>query len=65
MALLSNRNRYEITGGYNNHYQGRYQMGCDALADVGVDLSRNCAAPLTAYYALKENIYGTETYNRI
>lgn len=30
-----------------------------------VDLSRNCAAPLTAYYALKENTHGTKTNNRI
>ena len=30
-----------------------------------MDLSRNCAAPLTAYYAQKENDYGKETYSRI
>ena len=30
-----------------------------------LDLSRNCAAPLTAYYAVKENNYGTETNGRI
>jgi hypothetical protein len=30
-----------------------------------VDLSRNCAAPLIAYYALKENIYGNEANDRI
>jgi hypothetical protein len=30
-----------------------------------VDLSRNCAAPLTAYYAQKENDYGNETHSRI
>ena len=30
-----------------------------------LDLSRNCAAPLTAYYAVKENIYGNETNGRI
>ena len=30
-----------------------------------MDLSRNCAAPLIAYYALKENIYGNETNGRI
>ena len=28
-------------------------------------LSRNCATPLTAYYAQKENDYGNETYRRI
>ena len=37
----------------------------DAQLYYKLDLSRNCAAPLTAYYALKENIYGTETYIRI
>jgi TRAP-type mannitol/chloroaromatic compound transport system permease large subunit len=30
-----------------------------------LDLPRNCAAPLTAYYAQKENDYGNKTYNRI
>jgi len=28
-----------------------------------LDLSRNCAAPLTAYYAQKENDYGNKTYS--
>ena len=30
-----------------------------------LDVTRNCAAPLTAYYALKENIYGKQTNSRI
>ncbi len=30
-----------------------------------MDLSRNCAAPLIAYYAQKENDYGNETHRRI
>ena len=30
-----------------------------------MDLSRNCAAPLTAYYALKENTHGKQTNSRI
>lgn len=36
VGQIESGNRYEITGGYSNHYQGRYQMGRDALADVGV-----------------------------
>jgi len=32
---------------------------------VKMDLSRNCAAPLTAYYAQKENDNGNETHSRI
>ena len=36
IGQIESGNRYEITGGYNNHYQGRYQMGRDALADVGI-----------------------------
>lgn len=36
VGQIESGNRYDITGGYNNHYQGRYQMGRDALADVGV-----------------------------
>ena len=30
-----------------------------------LDLSRNCAAPLTAYYAQKENDNGNETHSRV
>jgi hypothetical protein len=33
---IESGNRYDIIGGYNMAYQGRYQMGRDALADVGV-----------------------------
>jgi len=40
-----------------------YCGGVEIQAEV--DLSRNCAAPLTAYYAQKENDYGNETHNRI
>ena len=35
-------------------------------ADASImDLSRNCSAPLTAYYAQKENDNGKESYGRI
>ena len=30
-----------------------------------LDLSRNCAAPLIAYYALKENTDGKQTNSRV
>ena len=30
------------------------------LSTIMLHLSRNCAAPLTAYYAQKENDYGNE-----
>jgi len=30
--------------------------------EINLDLSRNCAAPLTAYYAQKENDNGKESY---
>ena len=33
--------------------------------DLGMDLSRNFPAPLTAYYAQKENNYGKESYSGI
>ena len=36
-----------------------------AVSGVRLDLSRNFAAPLIAYYALKENVYGNETNGRI
>ena len=32
---------------------------------ITVDLSRNCAAPLTAYYTQKENENGNETISRV
>ena len=35
VAKIESSNRYNITGGSNNHYLGRYQMGKDALSDVG------------------------------
>jgi peptidoglycan hydrolase-like protein with peptidoglycan-binding domain len=35
IADKESSNRYNITGGANDHYLGRYQMGKDALADVG------------------------------
>ena len=35
VANIESSNRYNITGGSNNHYLGRYQMGKDALSDVG------------------------------
>lgn len=37
----------------------------DKQIGFGMDLSRNRAAPLTAYYAQKENDYGNETHIRI
>jgi len=40
--------------------------GIKALAHgFVVDLSRNCAVPLTAYYTQKENDNGSETHSRI
>ena len=36
VGQIESGNRYDISGGYKNAYQGRYQMGRDALADVGV-----------------------------
>lgn len=47
------------------HFQSRLLRYEQMTLALVVDLSRNCAAPLTAYYAVKENIYGTETNGRI
>jgi hypothetical protein len=41
-----------------------HERGVDVSYEF-VDLSRNCAAPLTAYYALKENTHGKQTNSRI
>ena len=35
IAKIESSDRYDIMGGANNHYVGRYQMGKDALKDVG------------------------------
>lgn len=38
VCQIKNGNRYVVTGGHNNRYQGGYQMDRDALADVGFGL---------------------------
>ena len=35
VANIESSNRYNVTGGSGDHYLGRYQMGADALSDVG------------------------------
>jgi hypothetical protein len=36
IGQIESGNKYDIVGGYNNHYQGRFQMGKAALKDVGI-----------------------------
>lgn len=48
---------------YNNLLIYKTDLGYVELGSL--DLSRNCAAPLTAYYALKENTHGKQTNSRI
>jgi len=38
---------------------------CAPQPNLELDVSRIFAAPLTAYYALKENIHGNETNSRV
>ena len=40
VGQIESGNQYEIVGGYNNHYQGRFQMGKAALKDVGIGFSQ-------------------------
>jgi len=40
VAGKESSNRYNIRGGANNHYLGKYQMGKDALSDVGIKYNR-------------------------
>ena len=35
IAKIESSDRYDVMGGANSHYVGRYQMGKDALKDVG------------------------------
>ena len=39
VAEIESGGNYEAVGGYNNHYQGKYQMGRLALADAGIGFS--------------------------
>ena len=40
VGQIESGNQYDIVGGYNNHYQGRFQMGKAALKDVGIGFSQ-------------------------
>lgn len=40
VGQIESGNEYDIVGGYNNHYQGRFQMGKAALKDVGIGFSQ-------------------------
>ena len=40
VGQIESGNKYDIVGGYNNHYQGRFQMGKAALKDVGIGFSQ-------------------------
>ena len=40
VAEIESGGNYEAVGGYNNHYQGKYQMGRLALADAGIGFSK-------------------------
>jgi hypothetical protein len=39
VGQIESGGRYDAVGGYNNHYQGKYQFGRAALKDVGVGFS--------------------------
>ena len=40
VANIESNGQYDVEGGYNNHYQGKYQMGRLALKDVGIGFSK-------------------------
>ena len=39
VGQIESDNRYDVVGGYNDHYQGRFQLGKAALKDVGIGFS--------------------------
>jgi hypothetical protein len=39
VAEIESGGNYQAVGGYNDHYQGKYQMGRLALADAGIGFS--------------------------
>jgi len=49
----------------NDEYRDKCKQAVSVKNSRILDLSRNCAAPLTAYYALKENTDGKQTNSRI
>ncbi|MCF6316973.1 MAG: hypothetical protein L3J30_11980, partial [Marinosulfonomonas sp.] len=60
-VLSKSQRRLRFAHGLAYHWVGK-----ERTKFVGnPDLSRNCAAPLTAYYTQKENENGNETISRI
>ena len=39
IGKMESGNKYDVVGGYNDHYQGRFQLGKAALKDAGIGFS--------------------------
>lgn len=61
VGQIESGGRYDAVGGYNNHYQGKYQFGRAALKDVGVGFSAEAREAFLADPSLQEESFNSLT----
>jgi hypothetical protein len=61
VGQIESGGRYDVVGGYNNHYQGKYQFGRAALKDVGVGFSAEARKAFLADPSLQEESFNSLT----
>jgi hypothetical protein len=61
VGQIESGGRYDAVGGYNNHYQGKYQFGRAALKDVGVGFSPEAREAFLADPSLQEESFNSLT----
>ena len=61
VGQIESGGRYDAVGGYNDHYQGKYQFGRAALKDVGVGFSAEAREAFLADPSLQEESFNSLT----
>lgn len=61
VGQIESGGRYDAVGGYNDHYQGKYQFGRAALKDVGVGFSAEAREAFLADASLQEESFNSLT----
>lgn len=61
VAQIESGGDYTVVGGYNNHYQGKYQFGRLALKDVGIGFTKEERQAFLDDAELQENAFQTFT----
>ena len=61
IAKIESSDVYDIRGGYNKHYLGRYQLGRDALKDVGIGYSEQEQQEFLSNPAKQDDAFTTFT----